>query len=251
MDKPYDVIIAGAGPVSLFLACELRLAQISVLVLERDASLHSEWKRLPLGRRGLNHISIEALYRRGLIYELFSPEERPARIDKLSWAGHFAGMMIPGAYFDLNRFKYQLHGPSLTPGATSYEKLQNTLFDRAKKLGVDFLFDHEISTVEQNDDGVIVKAGAQKLFHGKWLVGCDGGRSAVRKAGGFEFVGTDAKFTGYIIECEFDDPEKVPMGFQLTPQGMFINLRDSLYLMDFDNADFNRKAFDRNQRVDQ
>src|SRR3954466_13137113 len=68
----YDVIIAGAGPVGLFLACELRLAKLSVLVLERLADPHSPLKRLPFGMRGLWGPSIEAFYRRGLLEPLAS-----------------------------------------------------------------------------------------------------------------------------------------------------------------------------------
>src|ERR1700733_2660605 len=66
----YDVIISGAGPVGLFLACELALAKCSVLVLEKAENPHSPLKRLPFGIRGLSAPTIEALYRRGLLEEL-------------------------------------------------------------------------------------------------------------------------------------------------------------------------------------
>ncbi|HYP89007.1 MAG TPA: FAD-dependent monooxygenase, partial [Polyangiaceae bacterium] len=66
----YDVIIAGAGPVGLFLASELRLAQLSVLVLEPLAEPSSALKRLPFGMRGLWGPSIEAFHRRGLLEEI-------------------------------------------------------------------------------------------------------------------------------------------------------------------------------------
>jgi 2-polyprenyl-6-methoxyphenol hydroxylase-like FAD-dependent oxidoreductase len=63
----YDVIIAGAGPVGLFLACELRLAGCSVLVLEKAQDPHSPLKSLPFGLRGLSVPSIENLDRRDLL----------------------------------------------------------------------------------------------------------------------------------------------------------------------------------------
>ena len=66
----YDVIIAGAGPVGLFLACELRLSKLSVLVLEQLADPHSPLKRLPFGLRGLWGPSIDPLYRRGLLQQV-------------------------------------------------------------------------------------------------------------------------------------------------------------------------------------
>ncbi len=56
----YDVVVAGAGPVGLFLACELRLAGCSVLVLEQAKDSHSPLKALPLGLRGLWGPTVEA-----------------------------------------------------------------------------------------------------------------------------------------------------------------------------------------------
>ena len=92
----YDVIISGAGPVGLFLACELALAKCSVLILEKAENPHSPLKRLPFGIRGLSAPTIEALDRRGLLEELDIPRrltnphsttgQGPRR-----QAGHFAG----------------------------------------------------------------------------------------------------------------------------------------------------------------
>src|SRR5271154_2128162 len=66
----YDVVISGAGPVGLFLACELALVKCSVLILEKAENPHSPLKQLPFGIRGLSAPTIEALYRRGLLEEL-------------------------------------------------------------------------------------------------------------------------------------------------------------------------------------
>lgn len=70
----YDVVIAGAGPVGLFLACELRLAGLSVLVLEQAEDPGSPLKRLPFGMRGLSVPTIEAFYRRGLLSDIAVPQ---------------------------------------------------------------------------------------------------------------------------------------------------------------------------------
>ena len=70
----YDVVIAGAGPVGLFLACELRLAGLSVLVLEQAEDPRSPLKRLPFGMRGLSVPTIEAFYRRGLLDDIAAPQ---------------------------------------------------------------------------------------------------------------------------------------------------------------------------------
>ena len=83
----YDVVIAGAGPVGLFLACELRLANLSVLVLEQAANPHSPLKQLPFGMRGLSAPTIEAFYRRGLLNDIAAPQ--PAKIGSTSTAAHW------------------------------------------------------------------------------------------------------------------------------------------------------------------
>src|ERR1700678_4456254 len=70
----YDVVIAGAGPVGLFLACELRLANLSVLVLEQAEDRRSPLKRLPFGMRGLSAPTIEAFDRRGLLNDIAAPQ---------------------------------------------------------------------------------------------------------------------------------------------------------------------------------
>lgn len=72
----YNVVIAGAGPVGLFLACELRLAGLSVLVLEQAEDPHSPLKQLPFGMRGLSAQTIEAFYRRGMLDEMTASHHR-------------------------------------------------------------------------------------------------------------------------------------------------------------------------------
>lgn len=71
MGKTWDVIIAGAGPVGLFLACELAIAGVSVLVLEREMQPESPWKEGLFGRRGLYTPAVEAFYRRGILKRIF------------------------------------------------------------------------------------------------------------------------------------------------------------------------------------
>ncbi|WP_237051049.1 FAD-dependent oxidoreductase [Lysobacter capsici] len=98
-------MIAGAGPVGLFLACELRLAGLSVLVLEQAQDPHSPLKRLPFGMRGLSAPTIEACYRRGLLDDIAMPP--PSKDDSRNasggahWmqqtrrpGGHFAGIQF-------------------------------------------------------------------------------------------------------------------------------------------------------------
>ena len=81
-------------------------------------------------------------------------------------------------------------------------------------------------------------AGSQS-FTGKWLAGCDGSRSVVRKAGGFDFAGTEPEFTGYSTQVDIADPEKLSPGRNVTPTGMYFQSQPGYLLMqDFDGGAF-------------
>jgi 2-polyprenyl-6-methoxyphenol hydroxylase-like FAD-dependent oxidoreductase len=249
MSNSYDVIIGGGGPVGLFLACELGMAGISVLVLEREAQISTPWTMPPLGFRGVNTVSIEAFYRRGLLDKLISdPDgERTTYFEKtmpFKWAGHFAGNVFDGNKMELSRWKYRLPGPSLIPGRTDLESIATMLSERAERFGVTILRGKAVTSFSQDSDAVTVHAGDQ-AYGAKYLVGCDGGRSTIRKEAGFEFVGTEATATGYIGLCELEDPVQLQPGFQATPMGIYI-VADfgPVYVMDFDGA-----LFDRTQTV--
>src|SRR6202789_1877733 len=138
----HDVIIAGAGPVGLFLAGELALAKCSVLVLDKAENPHSPLKQLPFGIRGLSAPSIEALYRRGLLEEL----EVPKRLkDPHSNAvqgprrqvGHFAGIPFHAGNIDTSRWQYRLPSSTDTSLICEMQELETVLARRAETLGVE------------------------------------------------------------------------------------------------------------------
>src|SRR3954468_18855606 len=123
----YDVIIAGGGPVGLFLACELGLAKLSVLVLEQAKEPGSPLKRLPFGMRGLWGPSVEAFYRRGLLEPVASqppvedgapgpprPGSTAAGSQLRGPAGHFAGITFDYSNIDSSRWTYRLPSPADT-----------------------------------------------------------------------------------------------------------------------------------------
>ncbi|MGH8504519.1 MAG: FAD-dependent monooxygenase [Stenotrophobium sp.] len=250
---PHDVVIAGAGPVGLFLACELRLADLSVLVLEQAKDPRAPLKRLPFGLRGLSAPTIEAFYRRGLLSNIAASQRAKegsgssGASNAAHWmqqprlaGGHFAGIQFYQDNIDTSKWPYRLPSPAGTHMAIEMEHLESVLAARAIALGVDIRRGLGVEGFDQWEDGVTVRAGSE-VFRGRWLVGCDGGRSTVRKTGGFAFVGTDPEFTGYSVEVELADPDKLNPGRHYTPTGMYTYQKPGVIAMvDFDGGAIHR-----------
>jgi 2-polyprenyl-6-methoxyphenol hydroxylase-like FAD-dependent oxidoreductase len=257
----YDVVIAGGGPVGLFLACELGLAGTSVLVLERMEDPRSPLKESWMGMRGLNFPSVEAFYRRGMLSDVrrsslawldpakpgfaLNSQTTPSAPAPPRFAGHFAGIMLDANKIDLSDRTYLVQGPSSAGGLISLEGIEEVLAQHAEKLGVEVRRGMPVTDFTQSEDGITIQAGGES-FEGRWLVGCDGGRSTVRKVAEFEFAGTDPEFTGYSAWVEIADPEKLRPGFNLTPNGMYISGPGPgrIGIVDFDDA-----SFDRSQEI--
>jgi 2-polyprenyl-6-methoxyphenol hydroxylase-like FAD-dependent oxidoreductase len=247
----YDVIIAGAGPVGLFLACELGLAKLSVLVLERAEDASSPLKRLPFGMRGLWGPSVEAFYRRGLLEQVAAQprgdrrQPSPGAMTSASRrgpAGHFAGIQFDYGNIDSSRWTYRLPGPADMQLGAEMEHLERVLGAHALSLGVEVRRGRGVDGFDASIDDVVVQAGDQRV-HARYLVGCDGGRSTVRKQGGFEFVGTEPELTGYSVEVEMADPSEVPLGRHYTPAGMYTQWQPGVFgIADFDGGACHRKA---------
>ena len=249
----YDVVIAGAGPVGLFLACELRLAGLSVLILEQVRAPNSPLKRNPFGLRGLSAPTLDAFDRRGLLGDITAqrrPKDGPGESNAPAAAhwlqqarrpgGHFAGIQFYNDRIDASKWRYRLPTSSGASLAVEMEHLETVLAAHASMTGVEVRRGAGVEDFEQSDDGVTVHAGGER-FRGRWLVGCDGGRSTVRKAGGFEFVGTDPEFTGYSVEVELADPDQLRVGRHYTPTGMYtFATPGTIAMVEFDAGAFHR-----------
>lgn len=237
----YDVIIAGAGPVGLFLACELALAKCSVLILEKADDPQSPLKKLPFGIRGLSAPTIEALYRRGLLDKLeihkhLKNPHQNAKQGPRRQVGHFAGIPFHEGDVDTSQWEYRLPGSTANSLISEMGELETVFARQAETLGVAIKRGLAITGFQQTEDEVTVQSGEQS-FKGKWLVGCDGSRSVVRKAGGFEFAGTEPEFTGYTTQLDLADPEKLKPGRNVTPKGMYMQSQPGYVLIqDFDGG---------------
>lgn len=248
----YDVVIAGAGPVGLFLACELRLAGLSVLVLEQADDPRSPLKRLPFGRRGLWVQTLEAFHRRGLLDTLPEPQRPGGRPDgpvAPHWAnparppgGHFSGIPFELAKVDTSTWPYYLPGPAGPSRSVDMESLETFLADRASAMGVEVRRGSGVESIATSPDGVAVRTAGDTV-EARWLVGCDGGRSAVRKAAGFAFVGTEPEFTGYSVGLDLAEPHALRPGRHYTVGGMYTFTPPGMLAMaDFDGGACHRMS---------
>ncbi|MCD2197812.1 rifampin monooxygenase [Actinomycetospora endophytica] len=183
-----DVIIAGCGPTGLMLACELRLHGIDVLVLDREAEPTRIVRSL-----GLHARSIEIMDQRGLLERfLENGTQHPLN-------GFFAAIPAPAPPKDLDT----AHGYVLGIPQTVTERL---LTERAAELDVGIRRGHAVVGLEQDDDGVTVELAEGTRLRSRYLVGCDGGRSTVRKLLGIGFPGEPSRVDTLIGEMELTAP---------------------------------------------
>ncbi|WP_328610896.1 FAD-dependent monooxygenase [Amycolatopsis sp. NBC_00345] len=208
-----DVLVAGAGPVGLFLAAELRLAGARVTVLEQLATPSTARKA-----RGIGVLATEALARRGLGARLAEADvegTRDLEREHGSVLGHFAGIhKLDPALADPGRHATRIWQP----------ELERLLSGHAESLGVRVERGHEVTGFVSDVDGVTVTARAEageRRLRAAFLVGCDGGRSTVRKLGGFAFPGTPPLLRTVAGRVRFAEPAGVPAAGRY-PTGDFL-----------------------------
>jgi 2-polyprenyl-6-methoxyphenol hydroxylase-like FAD-dependent oxidoreductase len=155
-------------------------------------------------------------------------------------AGHFAGIQFYDDNIDASKWPYRLPSSASASVVVEMEHIETVLAARGTAMGVAIRRGLGVEEFNQRDDEVTIRAGGE-TFQGRWLVGCDGGRSTVRKASGFEFVGTDAEFTGYSIEVEMTDPDKLRLGRHYTPTGMYTYTQPgTIAMVEFDGGAIHR-----------
>ncbi|MFH9422576.1 FAD-dependent oxidoreductase [Streptomyces sp. NPDC017529] len=241
-DTGTDVVIAGAGPVGLLLACELALRGVRVVVLERRAEVDETVKA-----GAVNTPSAEAFYRRGLLpalaevqraalgrFDSFMRQRRAAGAGAIrpapKFAGHFAGIMLHAGNMDAADPDFHRAGPADDVGMVPQQALERLLAERAAELGVVLRRGVELTGFDASGDGVAVRVRATAGTGGAegggplraaWLVGCDGGRSTVRKLAGFPFPGTAPEITGHQAMVEMTGSEALGTGWVETETGIY------------------------------
>jgi 2-polyprenyl-6-methoxyphenol hydroxylase-like FAD-dependent oxidoreductase len=245
VEKPIDVVVVGAGPVGLLTAIELTLGGARVLVLERLAAASTVLKA-----GGIGPFGTEALQRRGMaaaiaaaqagslaaMQQFAGPNESNLR--GLNYVGHFAGLRLIRA--DAQK------EPERRVSLVDQQAIEAMLADRARALGIEPRRECDVTGLVQQADSVDV-AWASPTGEGQlrcsWLVGCDGGRSRVRKMAGFDFPGSDPTLTMYQALAEVDHPEwLLPHGFRYTSSGMFGSFLGRVFMLDFSGPPKDRDA---------
>jgi 2-polyprenyl-6-methoxyphenol hydroxylase-like FAD-dependent oxidoreductase len=184
----HAVVVAGGGPTGLMLAGELALAGIDVAIVERRASQELAGSRA----RGLHSRTIEVLDQRG-IADRFLSEGQVAQV------AAFAGTPL-----DISDFPTR-HPYGLALGQSHFERILAGWVD---ELEVPIHRERDVTGFAQEDTGVDVELSDGTSLRADYLVGCDGGRSVVRKAAGIQFPGWEPTMSFLIAEVELaEEPE--------------------------------------------
>jgi len=184
----HQVVIAGGGPTGLMLAGELALAGIDVAIVERCAGQDLAGSR----SGGLHSRTIEVFDQRG-IADRFLEQGQVAQV------AAFAGISLDISDFP-TRHNYGL--------ALWQRHIERILAGWVDELGVTIHRGREVTGFVQDDTGVDVALSNGRSLRAGYLVGCDGGRSLVRKAAGIEFPGSDPTISNLIAEVELTGEPK-------------------------------------------
>jgi 2-polyprenyl-6-methoxyphenol hydroxylase-like FAD-dependent oxidoreductase len=194
----HGVVIAGGGPTGLVLAAELQLAGVDAVVVERRLTQDLDGSRAG----GLHARTIEVLEQRGVAERFVSQAQMHPVFGFL------------GAPLDMGDLPSR-HRGTLGLWQSDFERiLAGWVLD---ELGAPIRRGVEVVGLAQDADGVGVDLSDGSTLRSQYLVGCDGGRSIVRKAAGIDFPGTDPTMSWMLAEVEMDgEPE---LGFHIDERG--------------------------------
>jgi len=196
--RDHAVVIAGGGPTGLMLAGELALAGIDAAIVERRPT--QQLAGLRAG--GLHARTIEVLDQRGIASRFLSRGQR------------FPTVGFHMIRLDISDFPSR-HNYLL---ALRQNHIERILADWIDELGVPIYRAQEVTDFTQDDDGVDLDLSGSQRLRAQYLVGCDGGRSTIRKAAGIEFAGWDPTMSWMIAEVEMS--REPALGFRNDASGI-------------------------------
>lgn len=227
-----EVLVVGAGPSGWTLAHQLRTAGVSVCLVERLGEPDDTIKAGAVGP-----LAVEALYRAGLrealeeaeseaisqVLEMYRTQnpDLPQEVTQetrtgFASKGHFAALFKIDATRRADAERRMM--------VVSQHPLELLLEKAARDAGVEVLRQHTVRALTQDTSGVTLTVetpDGTRTLRSRWLVGCDGGRSTVRKLGDFAFPGTAPTMTGRQCVAEIENPDALlPLGWRRTPTGV-------------------------------
>jgi 3-(3-hydroxy-phenyl)propionate hydroxylase len=206
----HAVVIAGAGPTGLMLAGELALAGVDVAIVERRPDQALAGSRAG----GLSSRTLEVLDQRGIV-DRFLAEGQKAQV---------AGFAVKR--LDITDFPTR-HNYGL---GLRQKHIERILAGWVSELAVPIYRSRELTGFAQDDTGVTIELSDGALLRASYLVGCDGGRSLVRKIAGIEFLGWDAATSSLLAEAEM--AEEPPLGIHRTALGIHAFGREEYEIRD-------------------
>jgi 2-polyprenyl-6-methoxyphenol hydroxylase-like FAD-dependent oxidoreductase len=187
----HAVVIAGGGPTGMMLAAELTLAGIDVVVVERRATHELDGSRAG----GLYPRTIEVLDQRGVA-------------DRFLAEGYVAPALgFAQISLDISDFPTR-HNYVLALWQRDFERI---LAGWVEELGVPIRRGCEVVGFAPDDTSVVVEVSGNESLRAAYRVGCDGGRSVIRKAAGIDFPGWDPSISWMIAEVEMDEEPEIGM----------------------------------------
>ncbi|MEZ2126220.1 MULTISPECIES: FAD-dependent monooxygenase [unclassified Sinorhizobium] len=206
----HAVVIAGGGPTGLMLAGELALAGVDVAIVERRPNQELAGSRAG----GLSSRTLEVLDQRGIV-DRFLAEGQIAQVTG------FAVMRLDISDFP-TRHNYGL--------ALRQKHIERILAGWVSELAVPIYRGRELTSFAQDVMGVTIELSDGASLRASYLVGCDGGRSLVRKAADIEFPGWDATTSSILAEAEM--AQEPPLGIHRTALGIHAFGREEYEIRD-------------------